>query len=125
MRVLRVVLIVLALVLLAAHLSRAGRGALGGVVLLLPLLLLVRAPWAGWTLRIVLFIGGLEWIRTLMRLAGERRAMGEDWGRLAIILLAVAAVTFGAALAVRIRTANDGGATGSGPGPTPAGRSEI
>jgi hypothetical protein len=126
MRYLRGVLVVLALVLLAAHLSRADRNALAGLVLLLPFLLFVRAPWAGWTLRTVLFVGGLEWIRTLFRLVGLRRSVGEDWARLAVILLAVAAVTFAAAKAVRIAGrgesprpgpasgGGDGGSAGSG-----------
>lgn len=113
MKYLRGALIVLALVLLAAHLSRADRNALAGLLLLLPFLLFVRAPWAGWTLRIVLFVGGLEWIRTLFRLVGVRRSMGEDWARLAVILLAVAAVTFVAARAVRIA----GGVDRYPPGP--------
>lgn len=103
MKTLRVVTIVLASIVLAAHFSRAGHGLLAGVVLLLPLLLLVRAPWAGRTLRIALLVGGLEWLRTLFRLVVERRALGEDWGRLAVILLVVAGVTFAAAAAVRIR----------------------
>lgn len=121
MRVLRVVLIVLALVVLAAHFSRAGHQGLAGLMLLLPLLLLVRAPWAGWTLRAVLILGGLEWVRTLLRLVGERRALGEDWARLAIILLVVSAVTFAAAVVVRIRALEEGGEPGSGPeqGPRP------
>lgn len=117
MRYLRGSLIVLALVLLAAHLSRADRHALAGFVLLLPFLLFVRASWAGWTLRVVLFVGGLEWIRTLFRLVGLRRSMGEDWARLAIILVAVAVLTFVAARAVRIASAS------SDPRPGPAGGS--
>jgi len=123
MRTLRAALIVLALLLLAAHLSRADRNALAGLVLLLPFLLFVRAPWAGWTLRAVLFVGGLEWIRTLFRLVGLRRSMGEDWARLAVILVAVAALTFMAARAVRIadvspgsRPGPAGGSAGSGSG---------
>ncbi len=103
MRIVRVVGIVLAFVLLAAHFSRAGNDIIAGLMLLLPLLLAVRRPWAGWTLRVLLVLGALEWLRTLVRLVGERREAGEDWIRLAVILLAVAAVTLLAARAVRIR----------------------
>ncbi len=102
MRVLRVVLIVIAFVVLAAHFSRAGQDLVAGLTLLFPLLLLVREAWAGWILRVVLLLGGLEWIRTLFRLVGERRAAGDDWVRLAVILSAVALLTFAAAKAVRI-----------------------
>ena len=49
-----------------------------------------------------LLLGGLEWIRTLIRLVSERRAAGDDWLRLAVILAAVSLVTFAAAKAVRI-----------------------
>jgi hypothetical protein len=95
-------LVVMALVVLAAHFSRAGSTPLAGLILLGPLLLLVRAPWAGWTLRIVLLIGGVEWIRTLVRLAGERREAGEDWARMAVILGVVAGLTFLAAWLVEV-----------------------
>lgn len=100
---LRVVLVVLACALLAAHFSRAGIDLLAGLSLGLPFLLLVRKPWARWTLRIALVLGGLEWLRTLVRLVSERRSQGEDWIRLAAILAAVALVTFLAAQAVRGR----------------------
>jgi len=101
MRILRTVLIVLAFVVLAAHFSRAGSTLVAGAFLLAPLLLLVRESWARWTLRIALLIGGLEWIRTTVRLVGERRALGEDWTRMAVILSVVALLTFLAAWAVR------------------------
>ena len=98
----RIVLIVLALVILAAHFSRAGADLVAGLVLVVPFLLFVRKPWAAWVLRIALLLGGLEWLRTLVRLVGERRAIGEDWIRLAVILCAVVLVTFLAAKAVRM-----------------------
>ena len=101
MKIIRIVLIVLSFVVLAAHFSRAGADIIAGLVLLFPLLLLVRRPWADWTLRTVLVLGGLEWLRTLVQLVGERRAASEGWARLAIILTVVALVTFLAAWAVR------------------------
>lgn len=100
----RNVLVVLAFVLLAAHFSRADLELVAGLVLAAPLLLLARGSWAAWVLRVTLVLGGLEWIRTVLRLVGERRAAGEHWGRLAVILLTVACVTFLAAAAVRART---------------------
>lgn len=103
MKILRIVLIVLAFVVLAAHTSRAGSNLLAGLILLAPLLLFVRRPWAGWTLRVALILGGFEWVRTLFRLVGERRATGDDWTRLAVILIAVSVLTFLAAWAVRVR----------------------
>jgi hypothetical protein len=103
MKILRMVLIVLAFVVLAAHLSRAGSNLLAALILLAPLLLYLRKPWAGWTLRVVLLLGGLEWIRTVVRLVGDRRAAGDDWTRLAVILVSVALLTFLASWAVRVQ----------------------
>ncbi len=112
MKILRIVLIVLAFVVLAAHTSRAGSNLLAGLILLAPLLLFVRRPWAGWTLRVALILGGFEWIRTLFRLVGERRAASDDWVRLAVILIAVSVLTFLAAWAVRV---SEQGSRGSPP----------
>jgi hypothetical protein len=103
MRILRIILIVLAFVVLAAHVSRAGSNLFAGLILLAPLLLRVQEPWAGWTVRVALVLGGFEWIRTVVRLVGERRATGDDWTRLAVILGVVALLTFLAAWAVRVR----------------------
>lgn len=103
MRILRTILIVLALAVLAAHFSRAGANLLAGLLVIAPLLLLVRQPWAGWTLRLALAVGGLEWIRTAVRLVGERRAAGDDWTRLAVILITVALLTFLASWAVTVK----------------------
>lgn len=103
MKILRIVLIVVAFVVLAAHMSRAGSAVFAGLVLLAPLLLFVRQPWAGWTLRLALLLGGFEWVRTVVRLVGERRAAGDDWTRLAVILVAVALLTFLASWAVQVR----------------------
>ena len=105
MKSVRVILIIVAFLLLAAHFSRAGGNILVGASLILPLLLLVGKPWAGLTLRIALVLGGLEWLRTLVRLVSDRRSLGEDWIRLAVILGAVTLVTFLAARAVRISPA--------------------
>ena len=110
MRILRIVLIALCFVLLWAHFSRAGVHPLAWASLALPLLLFVRQPWSAWTLRIALVIGGVEWLRTLVRLVSERRAVGEDWLRLAVILVVVALVTFLAARVVRIPTVSGGSA---------------
>lgn len=102
MKTTRVVLIVLAFLLLAAHFSRAGSNVLAGVSLVFPLMLLVREPWARWTLRIALILGGFEWLRTLVRLVSQRRGTGDEWVRMTVILGAVVLVTFLAAMAVRV-----------------------
>jgi hypothetical protein len=100
------ILIVLCFAVLWAHFSRAGVHLLAWASLAFPLLLFVRHPWSAWTLRIALVIGGVEWLRTLARLVSERRAVGEEWLRLAVILVVVALVTFLAARVVRIPPAS-------------------
>ena len=102
MRTSRVVLTVLSCLILAAHFSRAGYAPLIWLSAALPLLLLVRKPWSAWTLRVALLLGGVEWLRTLVRLVSERRSAGEDWTRLAVILAIVSLLTFTAAKAVHI-----------------------
>ncbi|MDP2470477.1 MAG: hypothetical protein Q8W46_06415 [Candidatus Palauibacterales bacterium] len=102
MRILRAVLVVLACVLLAAHVGRTGHVLIAGMILAVPLLLLTGEEWAAWTVRVALWFGALEWLRTLLRLARERQLAGEPWTRLAVILGAVALVTVLAAIAVRI-----------------------
>ncbi len=103
MKNLRIVLIILATAVLAAHFSRAGANLLAGMILLSPLLLRVQRPWAGWALRVALAVGGLEWIRTAVRLVSERRAAGDDWTRLAVILITVSLLTFLASWAVTVK----------------------
>jgi hypothetical protein len=85
--------VVLSFLLLAAHFSRAGHAPLTLVALFLPALLAVRRPWAARVMQLCLVLGGAEWLRTMIRLVGERRSLGEPFARLVIILSAVAGVT--------------------------------
>ncbi len=88
---------IFATVLLAAHFYRAGGTGPALAVLLLPLLLFVRRRWGrqGWG--ILLAAGSLEWARTLVQIAMVRNRHGMPWGRMALILGAVALFTaFGA-----------------------------
>jgi hypothetical protein len=95
--------IVLSALLLAAHFLRGGQAALVAISLALPLLLLVRRPWAGWLLCGGLALGSLEWLWTLVEIARVRIAMGEDWLRMAAILGTVTFITGASALLTRSR----------------------
>lgn len=86
-----------ALVLVAAHFLRAGLIPVTGLALGLLALLAVRRPWAGRALQGALVLAGLEWVRTLVVLAQQRQATGAPWVRMALILGAVAGLTFLAA----------------------------
>jgi hypothetical protein len=65
----------------------------------------VRAPWSARILQGALALGTLEWLRTAWTLASARAAAGLPYGRLLVILGAVAAATAVAALLLRSRPA--------------------
>lgn len=86
---------------LAAHYFRAGNLPLFVAALcFLPLLFVPRA-WAARTLQAGLAIGSVVWIRTLAAFAGQRRAAGLPYTRLAIILGGVALATAACLLVFR------------------------
>lgn len=95
--------VLLSALLIAAHFSRADNAALTLLGLAFPLILLVRRPWVVLATQVALVLAGIEWIRTLVAIAARRQAAGEPWLRMAIILGAVAAFTFGSALVFRNR----------------------
>jgi len=94
-----------ALLLLGAHFFRAALVPLTVVCLGLVALLFVRSAWAARTLQVALAIGTLEWLRTAWEFASIRVDLGQPYGRLIVILGAVASVTALAGLALRTRTA--------------------
>lgn len=90
--------VVLSLFVLGAHFMRNGDTIFVASVVALTVLLLIRQPWAARLMQVVLVLGALEWVRTLYELAQTRAALGEPYGRMAIILGSVAAVTACSAL---------------------------
>jgi hypothetical protein len=94
--------VVLSALVLAAHFYRSRNLPLVALSLSLPLLLLVREHWSARVVQAGLFLGALEWLRTLAFFAGQRMEAGRPWTRLAVILGAVAALTALSALAVRV-----------------------
>lgn len=102
-KVLLYVPVVLSLVVLAAHFLRFGNaiGVVGSVALVA--LLAVRRPWVPRLVQVALVLGGVEWLRTLYYLAQLRAAMSQPYTRMTVILGAVAAMTFLAALLLQSR----------------------
>ena len=86
MNVLRLLPIVFSAPLLGAHFFRAGLIPIVILALLFPALLFIRQAWAARLVQIILVLGALEWIRTLLILVAERRAGGQPWTQLAIII---------------------------------------
>ena len=92
---------VVSALLLGAHYFRGGNTVLAAGAALSPLILLVRHPLARRAFSILLLAGALEWVRTLLVDVSMRRAIGAPWGRLAVILGAVAVFTAWSALLIR------------------------
>ena len=84
----------LAALLLAAHFFRGGEPGLALAVALMPSLLLVRRRWAFQVVALAFVAGGVEWVLTTAHLVSVRAGYGEPWGRMALILGAVAAFTW-------------------------------
>ena len=91
--ILRLLPVLLAFGLLAAHFSRAGLFPFVILSLGTPLLLFIRKPWAARTIQVLLLLGALEWIRAMMGYIEIRKSINDDWGRLAIILITVSLLT--------------------------------
>jgi hypothetical protein len=100
--ILRALPVVLSALVLAAHFFRSRQLLLVALSIALPFLLLVRKRWSARVVQVGLVLGALEWVRTLAFFAGQRMEVGRPWGRLAVILGAVAALTALSALAVRV-----------------------
>ncbi|MCK5786661.1 MAG: hypothetical protein KAH54_08905 [Candidatus Sabulitectum sp.] len=98
MKFIRMFSIVLSAFLLGAHFRWHGMDILSIPAVLFPVLLFVRRAWAARTVQIILFLGGLEWVRTTIEIASRRMDAGEPWVRMAVILGAVAVFTAVSAL---------------------------
>ncbi len=100
---LRLVPVVLALAVLAAHFYRSGELAGVAVAVVLAALLFVRRPWAAWIVQAGLALGAIEWLRTMAGLIALRESMGAPYLRLALILGGVALLTAACVLVFRSR----------------------
>jgi len=101
---LRLLPVILSFGLLAAHFSRAGMFPFVILSLLIPFVLLIREAWAARSIQILLLLGALEWIRAMFGYIEIRKSIGDDWGRLAIILVTVALLTAFSGLVFRGRS---------------------
>jgi hypothetical protein len=88
----------LSALLLAAHFLRGGQAAGVTVSLALLAVLAIRRRWAARAAQAGLLAGAAVWVRTLVVLVAERREAHAPYGRLAVVLAAVAAGTVASAL---------------------------
>jgi len=89
----RYLLTIISCWLLAAHFLRAGNVIMTGVCVLLPALLFLHRRWSVRALQVSLYCGTALWLRTAVLIARQRMRLGQPWGRMAVILGAVAVVT--------------------------------
>lgn len=101
MNLLRLLPVLLSYGLLAAHFSRANLFPLVIISLAIPFLLLIKRAWVARLIQILLLAGAAEWIRAMFGYISIRKETGEDWARLAGILIAVALLTACSALVFR------------------------
>jgi hypothetical protein len=93
MNLLRLLPVLFSFGLIAAHFSRANLFPLVLVSLAIPFLLFIKKAWAARAIQLLLLLGAAEWIRAMFGYIAIRKEIGEDWTRLAIILIAVALLT--------------------------------
>ena len=93
----RLILIIISWLLLAAHFSRADNTILMICSLLVPFLLFIIRKWALRVVQILTVAGALIWVDTTWQLIQRRIEMGEEYGRMSVILLSVAIFTLVAA----------------------------
>lgn len=84
----------ISLLILAAHFLRYGDILFMSLSLLAIPLLAIRKKWVVLLFRILLFLGTVEWVRTIWTLAAIRMEYGKPYLRMAIILGGVAMFTF-------------------------------
>ena len=94
----RVIPLILASLMLSAHFFRHLNYALMIVTFLAPCLLFIKKRWSLIAIQFFAILGGGIWISTIVDIANERILMGEPWGKMAVILGAVALFTIFAGL---------------------------
>ena len=98
MNFVRLLPVFISLLLLAAHFFRAGETVFAVIPLLLFIPLMFRQSWVPRLIQLALLLGAIEWFITLYNVAQIRIAHGMPWGRMAIILGAVALLTAASAM---------------------------
>ncbi len=97
---LKIIPLILSFVLLEAHFLRTENLVLTVGCVLFPFVLLLKARWSLVAVQAVLYFGVAIWVSTAFRIARQRMMMGEPWGRMTLILGAVALWTFFSAIIV-------------------------
>ncbi len=84
--------------MLAAHFSRMNYNIAAVLILIIPFLLFIKKRIIAKIIQLILILGTAEWIRSMFYYINVRKEIGEDWTRLAIILITVSLFTLLSAL---------------------------
>lgn len=85
--------IVLSFWLLAAHFLRNGNVVLCIALVVFPLLLSIRQRWVARFIQVALGLSALIWMQSTYQMVSERLIMGDNWMRMAAIMLGVISFT--------------------------------
>lgn len=90
----RILLVSVSAVLMAAHLAKLGLSPVFSLlVLLLPFLFFIKKPYVPKMFQILCYIGAAEWLCAMFVYIDIRNQTGESWTVLAIIMVSVALFT--------------------------------
>jgi hypothetical protein len=89
----RIIPLILAFFLLAAHFLRSGNIILMTLSVLVPLLLLFKKYWILLLVRWLAYLGALVWVHTTLILVQQRIMAGVPWARMFLILSGVTVFT--------------------------------
>jgi len=90
----RILLISVSAVLMAAHLGKLGLSPVFSLlVLLLPFLFFIKKPYVPKMFQILCYIGAAEWLRAMFVYIDIRNQTGKSWTVLAVIMTTVALFT--------------------------------
>ncbi|MBM4325799.1 MAG: hypothetical protein FJ118_01435 [Deltaproteobacteria bacterium] len=105
--VLRIIPLLIASLLLAAHFLRHGDIGFMAVCLLVPLILLIKKRWSLILVQLSAYAGAAVWVYTALQIIRERMMFGRPWGVAVVILGAVALFTIFAGLLLNSRNMKD------------------
>ncbi len=97
----------LSVVILAAHFFRMQNIPLTALSLILLPLLFVKKQWNLRIMQIFLFLGSVEWLRTMFMLVAERKDLGLPYMRMVLILGVVCLFTLCSALLLKPASFSD------------------
>jgi len=105
--ILRIIPLMIACVLLAAHFFRAGNIGLVAASVLPALLLLIKKRWSFILVQVWAYEGAAVWLHTITNIVQERMMFGRPWKVAAIILGSVTLFTAFAGLLLNSRVVKD------------------